>query len=223
MIKLLVFDWDDVITIGGKEGYYECYRKTLKELGVHLDEKELNKRIQKNWGKPYREELRGILLEHPTLIDKACELYHRHKYGSTFLQRIRIIAGVKELLIKLAQKYKLAVATGNQSLIIQKMMTMFDIPHVFCQIVTVYDNNVPHRKGKPDPHILNLIMRKQNVSPQETLLIGDATNDVRMAHNAKVEPIVVLSGHLSKEDAINLGVKYIIKDVTYIENVLKNL
>ena len=46
---------------------------------------------------------------------------------------------------------------------------------------------------------------------------------MRMARNAKVEPIAVLSGHLNREEAIDLGVKYIIKDVTYIEDVLKNL
>ena len=66
-------------------------------------------------------------------------------------------------------------------------------------------------------------MKKQGISPQETVFIGDATNDICMAHNAKVEPIVVLSGHLSEIEAIKLGVKYIIEDVTYIENVLKNL
>ena len=34
MIKLLIFDWDDVITLGSKEGYYQCYRKTIKEFGI---------------------------------------------------------------------------------------------------------------------------------------------------------------------------------------------
>lgn len=223
MIKLLVFDWDDVITVGAKEGYYDCYRKTLNQLGIFLEEQELIRRIQKNWGKPYREELKGILPEHPELIDKACELYHGHKYGQTFLKKIEIVEGVKELLLKLRKKYRLAIATGNEPIMIKKIMEIFQIPQVFCQMVTVYDKEVPAGKGKPDPHILEFIMKKQGVQPHETILIGDAANDIRMARNARVEPIAVLSGHLNETEAINLGVKYIIKDVTNIEDILKNL
>lgn len=223
MIRLLVFDWDDVITVGAKEGYYDCYRKTLNQLGISLDEKELDRRIQKNWGKPYREELKGILPEHPELIDRACELYHGHKYGHTFLKKIKIVDGVKELLIRLNKKYRLAIATGNEPIMIKKIMDMFHIPQVFSQIVTVYDKEVPAGKGKPDPYILELIMKKLGVQPHETILIGDAVNDIRMARNAKVEPIAVLSGHLNQTEAIGLDVKHIIKDVTYIENVLENL
>ena len=60
MIKLLVFDWDDVITLGSKEGYYACYRETLNELGITLDERELHIRIQRKWGQPFREELKEL-------------------------------------------------------------------------------------------------------------------------------------------------------------------
>ena len=162
-------------------------------------------------------------MEYPTLIDKACKLYHGHKYGQTFLKNIKIVEGVNELLIKLSKKYRLAIATGNEPIMIKKIMEMFHIPQVFCQTVTVYDKEVPAGKGKPDPHILELIMKKHDIQPHETILIGDAVNDMRMARNAKVEPIAVLSGHLHKAEAINLGIKYIIKDVTYIEDVLKNL
>jgi len=45
MTKLIIFDWDDVIILGAKKGYYNCYKNTLKELGIVLDEKEIDKRI----------------------------------------------------------------------------------------------------------------------------------------------------------------------------------
>lgn len=34
MKKLIIFDWDDVIILGAKKGYYRCYEETLNELGV---------------------------------------------------------------------------------------------------------------------------------------------------------------------------------------------
>jgi beta-phosphoglucomutase-like phosphatase (HAD superfamily) len=55
MTKLIIFDWDDVIILGAKKGYYNCYKKTLKELGIVLDEKEIDKRIQDTWGNTDRE------------------------------------------------------------------------------------------------------------------------------------------------------------------------
>ena len=51
--------------------------------------------------------------------------------------------------------------------------------------------------------------------------VGDAENDVLMAKGADVTPIVVLTGHLTKEQAENLGVKFIIPDITRLEDVLE--
>ncbi|MBU4245864.1 MAG: HAD hydrolase-like protein, partial [Nanoarchaeota archaeon] len=53
--------------------------------------------------------------------------------------------------------------------------------------------------------------------------VGDAKNDVLMARNARIEPIVVLTGHLSKSEAEVLKVKHIIPDVTEIEEVLESI
>jgi phosphoglycolate phosphatase-like HAD superfamily hydrolase len=44
-----------------------------------------------------------------------------------------------------------------------------------------------------------------------------------MAYNAHVTPIVVLSGHLNKQEAEELEVKYIIPDVTHLDKILGKL
>ena len=44
MIKLIVFDWDDVITLGAKEAYFAAYHQALVEVGVHLTLQEEQKR-----------------------------------------------------------------------------------------------------------------------------------------------------------------------------------
>lgn len=44
MIKLIIFDWDDVFTLGSKEGYVYWLHETLVKLNIHLDPKKaLNK------------------------------------------------------------------------------------------------------------------------------------------------------------------------------------
>ena len=66
-------------------------------------------------------------------------------------------------------------------------------------------------------------MDKLNVLPEHTVFIGDAAGDVKMAMSAKVMSIVVLTGQLNKEKALNLGVKNIIDNVTLIENCLNKI
>ncbi len=54
-------------------------------------------------------------------------------------------------------------------------------------------------------------------------MVGDAKNDVLMGQAIGATPVVVLSGHLNREQAEELGVEHIIPDVTQIETVLARL
>jgi hypothetical protein len=64
MIKLIIFDWDDVFTLGSKEGYFACYHKAINDVGVFLSPEEEHKRILAKWSKSFREELKELLKEH---------------------------------------------------------------------------------------------------------------------------------------------------------------
>ncbi len=219
MLKLIIFDWDDVITLGSKEGYYQCYRETIKDLGIEFSEEELHKRIQRKWGQPFKEELRELLMEKPELLNKATDIFEGKFWGNTFVNSLKEVDGANELLISLNKKYTLAVATGNHpKMVKEKIIPRFKIPEVFSQIITSFD--VPVDKTKPDPYMLEQIIKNEHVKLEECLYIGDAENDVLMAQNAGVEPIVVLTGHLDKEKAEKLGVKNILPDITFLEEIL---
>ena len=223
MIKLIVFDWDDVLTLGSKKGYFACYHATLKELGVHLDPEEEKKRILAKWSQSYREELRELLKENPSLLDKACEIYLEKLFGGTFINALKVLDGTVELLEELKEKYILCLATGvHPKILKEQIMPKFNIPNVFSQIITSTDVG-DVKKQKPNPFMLEQIMKTQKAHPQETVYVGDAKSDVLMAKNAGVTPIVVLTGHLNQKEAEELGVKYIIKNVTHLQETLKQL
>ena len=48
--------------------------------------------------------------------------------------------------------------------------------------------------GKPDPRMLNELMREFGTEPQRTLMIGDTTHDLQMAANAGCASIGVSYG-----------------------------
>ena len=222
-IKLIIFDWDDVFTLGSKDGYFKCYHETLEELEVHLSPEEEKKRILTKWGQPHREELRELLKEKSELLDQACVIYEKKLFGNTFTDCLSLVPGVIELLNRLNQKYILAVATGlNSTIMKERVIPKFKVPNVFSQIISTYDIEDP-KNHKPSPYIANEILKKHGVLPGEALLVGDAENDVLMAQSANIIPVVVLTGHLIKTEAEQLNVKYIINDVTQIEKVLDEL
>jgi phosphoglycolate phosphatase len=223
MIKLIIFDWDDVFSQGSTKGYFACYHAALVGVGVTLDPGEEKRRIQSKWGQSHREEIKALLLEHPDLVDAACDAYEENLFGDTFVSCLSIIPGSVELLAGLAKRYTLALASGVHPRILRdRVIPTFHISDVFAQIITAYDLDDP-TMAKPHPHIAQTIMATQGCTPEETIMVGDATNDVMMARNAGIEPVVVLTGHLSHEQAEALNVEHIIADVTKLETILDQL
>jgi phosphoglycolate phosphatase-like HAD superfamily hydrolase len=223
VVKLIVFDWDEVFTKGSTNGYIRCYHEALKGVGVSLSPEEELKRIHAKWGSPHLEELRELLKEKPELLERANELYEQHLFGDTFVDCLEVVPGSQDLLRKLAGKYILTIASGvHPKILKERVMPKFDIPDVFAQIVTAYDLEDPD-KAKPHPRSIELILEANNVAPEEAVMVGDAENDVLMGRNAGVEPVVVLSGHLTRLEAEKLDVSHIIDDVTHLEEALINL
>ncbi|QQR63643.1 HAD family hydrolase [Candidatus Roizmanbacteria bacterium] len=220
MVKLIIFDWDDVITLGAKEGYFKCYHKAISAVGVTLSPEEEKKRILAKWGKSFRTEIEELLKENPELVDEACRVYDKEFWGNTFVDSLRLVSGINETLLRLKNKYTLAVATGNdQKMLSERIIPKFYIPSVFSRIITSHEI-VDQEKTKPNPYMLEVIMKEQNISPEETVFVGDAKTDVEMAFNAHVKPVVVLTGHLTRGEAGILGVDHIIDTATQIENIL---
>lgn len=221
MIELIILDWDDVLTSGSIKGYYKCYHEAVAGVGIQLAVDEEEKRIKAKWGTNHRTQLKELLRENPELVDKAVDIYEQHLFGNTFVDCLTVTPGVQASLTDLAKRYKLAVATGAHPRILrERLMPRFGIPDVFTHIISVYDLDDP-AYGKPHPYMPNKIMEAENVMPEETVLVGDAAGDMQMAWNAGIEPIAVLTGLLSREQAEELGVKHIIENVTLLESELK--
>ncbi len=222
MIKLIIFDWDDVFTQNSIKGYYTCYHEALKGVGVSLDPQEEDNRIKEKWGAGHRAQLEYLLQEHPDLVDKAVGIYQDHFFGDTFVDCLTIIPGAHELLMRLAKSYTLTVATGAHPKIIKdRLFPKFNIPDVFAQVLTIYDiDDIAH--AKPHPFMANKILQDQGFLAEEAVLVGDAASDMQMAWNAGIEPIAVLTGHLNRDQAVQIGVKHIIDDVTKLEDILNH-
>ena len=87
------------------------------------------------------------------------------------------------------RNYLLAVATGKSREGLDRALTKVDFGHMF-SITRCGDEGFP----KPNPDMLNFIMDDLGVFPDRTLMVGDTTHDLLLAHNAKTKSIGVTYG-----------------------------
>lgn len=220
MLKLIVFDWDDVFTTGSTVGYHACYIKAAKKAGAKVSEVEIIKTVNDLWGRPHELVIQTFMEEERGLFDEVNRNYEKILHTETFLNKLTLIPGSAEMLERLSKKYQLAVVSGiNPTLLKERVFLKFSIPAVFSRIVTSYDLK-DHARGKPNPDMLNLVLNELDIDPNEAIHVGDAPGDVYMAKAAGVEPVVVLTGQLTEEEACNLGVEHIIEKVTDLETLL---
>lgn len=79
--------------------------------------------------------------------------------------------------------------------------------------------------GKPNPGMLDGILRKHNLQPSEVMMVGDRIyTDVQMAHNAGAIGVLVLSGETSMEIAKQSETvpDIIVQDLATLEKMLEN-
>lgn len=78
--------------------------------------------------------------------------------------------------------------------------------------------------GKPDPQMLDGILQKYSLQPQEIAMVGDRIyTDVQMALNAGALGVLVLSGEATAEDVANSEVKphIIAKDLAELQILIQ--
>lgn len=222
MIRLIIFDWDGTIAIGAAEGYLNCYREMFNRLNLDFKQYEAKTRELIAIGPTHVQELAVLFKEKPGLIDKARKIYEAELVSDSLLKYVRIIPGTGALLARLKAKYILAVTTGTMRAVVEAVLKKFNLPNVFGQILTHHD--LPDIKlAKPNAYMAEQILSRQNIRPEEAIVVGDGSWDVGMAVNAGITPVVVLTGYLTETKAKELGAKFVIPDVTHLEGVLNQL
>lgn len=115
----------------------------------------------------------------------------QENYQATLFPNVK---DVLKLLKKRGIMLALAIATSkdrdelNKAIEYNKLSDLFDVTCCGAE-----------HQNKPDPSMLNYIMDKFNVKPNECVMIGDTITDIQFAANAGIETICVPFGAHSVE------------------------
>lgn len=220
MIRLVGFDFDGVLARGSNEAYVDAYHRALTQVGIELDPTHERKVILDSWGLPVVAQVELLLKDYPEKIEEAIKHFFEIRQSPAFRAQASLYPGAAETLHRLRGDYELAIVSGADRALINSVLGP-ELQSLFSNIYCCGDYEP--QLQKPSPHMLQLAMTGAGVDPAETVYIGDAPNDLRMAKAAQVEPIAILTGHLTRLTATELGARHIIEDISEFPDVLTSL
>lgn len=208
--KLIIFDLDGTL-LDAYPAIIRSFNYTMRKFN-YPQQYALTIRRVVGWGDE------NLLKPFINLKDlkKALIAYRRH-HKTALLRGSRLFPNVKMILSYLKDKgYKLAVASNRPtrfSLILirhLKLTKYFD--YVLCADRL--------KQGKPHPEIINRIMQKLSVQPEETVYIGDMAIDAQAGRRAKVKTIIVTTGSSTKGEIIKEKPYRIIRKIKELLRIL---
>ena len=152
----------------------------------------------------------GLDDEMAALIDWMSR--HRGRHLKDFL----LVPGVEGMLSRLKGHYPMAVVSARSAASTMAFLDHFGLQQYFDVIVTGL--SAPHTKPYPDPILL--AAREMKVRPDQCLMIGDTTVDIRAGRSAGAQTVGVLCGFGEEPELRQMGADVILKDTTQVADLL---
>jgi len=200
---LIVFDWDGTV-MDSTAIIVNSIQSACRDLGLPIPDNEAARYVI---GLGLDQALSHAV---PTMTEaQRPDMVTR--YRQHFLAQdgaIPLFEGARETIAELhVAGYQLAVATGKTHAGLSRAMRSSDMTHYFHATRTA-----DQTFSKPNPAMLLELMDELDVAPERTLMIGDTTHDLQMAHNAGVNVVAVGHGAHSEEQLLALNPLVLVED-----------
>lgn len=144
--------------------------------------------------------------------------YYINKQKLTHKQNVKTFPYLTSALKDLKKKgYKLFIATNKPYQVAELVITKIYGKNFFVDM-EAQKTNTPK---KPDPYVINQIIKRNKLIRKECIYIGDHECDVRTANNAKIPCLVLLQGYGHYEDPIFKKAKKLLNSPKEIIKYLK--
>jgi phosphoglycolate phosphatase-like HAD superfamily hydrolase len=234
---VIPFDVDGVLNRGSTPLYIRGIETVLETCDIKIDPVVLKSEVLERWGRPPKRILMSLIDFASENIGSAPDRNDMKKIGQTkrfaaetydtfmvtdFIDGIGVVEGAAETLEELHERYELGLNTSaDRRILFEYMLPKLGIdPDLFNEELVWTADDLDEHQEKPAPYVLNQILRSSGFDTDQAVMVGDSATDVLSAHFAGVEPIVPLTGNLTEDEARELGVEYVIEDITRIHEVL---
>lgn len=138
---------------------------------------------------------------------------HRKHSDKKFL----LVPGVDEMLKQLQGRYPMAVVSARDEKGTMRFLEQFDLVKYFDVVITGL--SATHTKPYPDPVLL--AAKNMNVPPENCLMIGDTTVDIRAGRAAGAQTVGVLCGFGEEPELRKMGADEVISDTPKLLDLLR--
>ena len=118
-------------------------------------------------------------------------------YFAHFTDNTKPYLGILEMLKKLKENpsIKLAVISNKDDDLTKQL-----INKEFPQIFDIIQGSYIDKPRKPDPYLINKVLKENNINPNDCLYIGDTDIDKESATNANLKYLLVNYGYRTKAE-----------------------
>ena len=129
--------------------------------------------------------------------DERLEVFNVFKtyYLEHYADYTKPYPGIKELLEKLHDKVRLAVVSNKDNDLTNKI-----IKKEFADLFDIVQGSYLDHPKKPDPYLINKIIKENSINKEDCLYIGDTNVDKESATNAGLPYLLVNYGYRTKEE-----------------------
>jgi N-acetyl-D-muramate 6-phosphate phosphatase len=216
-VKALCFDVDGTLN-DTDDQFTETVKSLLKPLDVlpFVDRGRIARRFIM-WAEApsnallgYADRI-GIDAQVSALMDWLSRHHHRKQ------KMFQLITGVADMLDELSGRFPMAVVSARDERTTRLFLDAFDLSRHFTCVATA--QTCPHTKPYPDP--LFWAAKKMGVPPENCLMIGDTTVDIRAGRSAGAQTVGVLCGFGEESELRRMGADEILKSTAELGRVLK--
>lgn len=176
--RAVLLDWDGTL-LNSYDADARAYLEMFRALDIRWGLEDLRRHYSPNWYRVYRAARlpRARWEEADRLWSRA---YEKEKPS--------LLPGARRTLQQLERRFALALVTSGNRRRVRRQLREFGLSGFFSACVCSED--APRRKPHPAP--LRLAMRRLRFPAEACVYVGDAPEDVEMAHRAGVRAIAVL-------------------------------
>ncbi len=132
------------------------------------------------------------------------------------MKHFQLVPGVDGMLARLAGKYPMCVVSARDDRSTRLFLDQFGLTGYFEEIVTAV--TAEHTKPYPDP--LFYAAKKLSLSPENCLMIGDTTVDIRAGKAAGSQTVGVLCGFGERPELERKGADLILQSTPELADLL---
>lgn len=214
MVYTVLFDWDGTLA-DTRQVIVTTFQQVVQEIGASTSSEFIERRIGTGAERTFKE----ILKANNKSFDEALikKLLKRKieaeiKLGGT----VKLFPGALELLKALQGRTRIALASMNNSAVIEHLLDIMKIRDCFEVILTVEEVS----KFKPDPEIFLKCAAKLRVKPKDCVVVEDSIFGVQAARAAGMKCIAVLTGVYSRAELKTAQPSLIVDSLMVKEQIL---